>query len=158
MKKNNFLHILKKANSIKILILILLILLIIGVLFYNKKILEAMTTINIYTTKQDYKVNEEPSSNVAPYNSNEYSENSNTDNASVVPYEPDSKTVDNPSESVVEAAPKASQADTTSSKIDSGKKNINENLDAIKNKTSSYTNAFTDPLKQTQTETETETP
>ena len=50
-------------------------------------------------------------------------------------------------------APKSSLADNASSNVDSAKAKANDTKDAISKKTSGYTSAFTNPLKQTQSTT-----
>jgi hypothetical protein len=99
-------------------------------------------TINIYTNKEDYKINEEKSSDVTPYdNSNKYNENSNgleeTTSTSTSPEANMSETTNTPSETIT--TPETSQ--TNSAKYN-----------AIKNKSSKYTEALIGPLKQTQNE------
>jgi cytoskeletal protein RodZ len=143
MKKNNIFQKFKNINIIKILILILLVFLIIAILLYNKNIFEAMT-INIYTNKEDYKINEEKSSDVTPYdNSNKYNENSNglEETNSTSPEANMSETTNTPSETITE---------TETSQTNSAKDNAKDN--AIKNKSSKYTEALVGPLKQTQNE------
>jgi hypothetical protein len=141
MKKKSFSQIFKKFNTIKKLILILLVLLIIGILVYNKKIFEAMTTINIYTDKQDSKINQAVSSNVTPYdNSNKYNENSNGLETTTTTSIPETTSI--PSDTTTSVAPSQTTKPVETPQTKS-------TGDAIARKTASYSNAFTGPLKQT---------
>jgi cytoskeletal protein RodZ len=141
MKKKSFSQIFKKFNTIKKLILILLVLLIIGILVYNKKIFEAMTTINIYTDKQDSKINQEVSSNVTPYdNSNKYNENSNGLETTTTTSIPETTSIPSNTTSSVAPTQTTKPVETPQTKSTD---------DAIARKTASYSNAFTGPLKQT---------
>lgn len=146
MKNTGCLLIFKKSNTIKILTLIILVVLpLIGILAYNKSLFEAMT-INIYANKDDYEISKEGSSSNS--NSNKYKKNSE-EIYSASPSDPDGDTSPAP-------APKTSVADNASSDLDNSKAEADakakETADAIKKKTSGYTNSFTSPLKQGQTE------
>ena len=147
MKKKGFWHIFKKSNTVKILTLIILVVLpLIGILAYNKSLFEAMT-LNIYGSGQDYEISKEGySSETINSNSNKYKKNSEEIYAAPAP-----ASAHTPAPA---PAPKTSLADNASSNVDNAKDEAKakETADAIKNKTSSYTKSFTNPLKQTQTE------
>jgi hypothetical protein len=143
MKKNSIFQLFKGFN-ISIKLIIALLVLIIGILiFYNNKILENMT-INIYTDK-DYKVNENDSSNVKPYDkTNNYNDDSNDSKQSNTPLPPPPapKTTEPPPAAPKTTEPAPAPAPAPAAKSDA--KSVGENAAA---RTSGYIKAFTDPIK-----------
>ena len=147
MKKRGFLHIFKKSNTIKIFTLILLVVLpLIGILAYNKSLFEAMT-INIYGSGKDYEISKEGSSGGTDNsNSNKYKKNSE-EIYTAPPPAPAPAPAPDPA-----PAPNTSLADNAASDLESSKDEAKakakEAADAIRNRASSYTKGFTNPLKQ----------
>ena len=144
MKKKSLLHRFKSYNTIKLVTLLLLLVLpLVGILVYNESLFEGMV-INIYGSP-----NGSATISTSDDNDNNSKTNSNTQEI-YTPPPPD--TVADPTPT---PAPKSSLADNASSNVDSAKAKANDTKDAISNRASGYSNAFTDPLKQTQTTTET---
>ena len=156
MKKKGFLHRFKSYNTIKLVTLLLLLVLpLVGILVYNKRLFEGMTiTINgcpngsATISSSDNNDNNSKTNSNSNSNSNE-NDNSNSNSQEIyTPPPPD--TVADPTPT---PAPKSSLADNASSNVDSAKAKANDTKDAISKKTSGYTSAFTNPLKQTQSTT-----
>jgi hypothetical protein len=148
MKKKGFLHRFKSYNTIKLVTLLLLLVLpLVGILVYNKRLFEGMV-ININGCPNGSPAISTSDDNNSKTNSNE-NDNSNSNTQEIyTPPPPD--TVADPAPT---PAPKSSLADNASSNIDSAKAKANDTKDAISKKTSGYTSAFTNPLKQTQSTT-----
>jgi hypothetical protein len=150
MKKKGFLHRFKSYNTIKLVTLILLLVLpLVGILVYNKSLFEGMV-INIYGSPNGSATISTSDDNNSKTNSNT---NSNT-NTQEIYTPPPPETVADPTPT---PAPKSSLADNASSNVDSANARAKEARDraneAISNRASGYSNAFTDPLRQTQTAT-----
>ena len=148
MKKKGFLHRFKSYNTIKLVTLLLLLVLpLVGILVYNKRLFEGMV-ININDCPNGSGTISTSNDNNSNTNSNE-NDNSNSNTQEIyTPPPPD--TVADPTPT---PAPKSSLADNASSNVDSAKAKANDTKDAISKKTSGYTSAFTNPLKQTQSTT-----
>jgi len=157
MKKKGFLHRFKSYNTIKLVTLLLLLVLpLVGILVYNKRLFEGMV-INIngcpngsptISTSNDNNSNTNSNTNSNDNSNSNSNSNSNTQEIYTPPPPPD--TVADPTPT---PAPKSSLADNASSNVDSAKAKANDTKDAISKKTSGYTSAFTNPLKQTQSTT-----
>jgi hypothetical protein len=147
MKKKGFLHRFKSYNTIKLVTLLLLLVLpLVGILAYNKSLFEGMV-INIYGSPNG-------SATISTSDDNNSKTNSNSQEIYTPPppTQPVADTTPTP-------APKSSLADNASSNVDSAKNNATASstststANAISNRASGYSNAFTDPLRQTQTAT-----
>jgi len=152
MKKKGFLHRFKSYNTIKLVTLLLLLVLpLVGILVYNKRLFEGMV-ININGCPNGSPAISTSDDNNSKTNSNSNSnENDNSNsNAQEIYTPPPPDTVADPTPT---PAPKSSLADNASSNVDSAKAKANDTKDAISKKTSGYTSAFTNPLKQTQSTT-----
>jgi hypothetical protein len=153
MTKKNFLHRFKSYNTIKLVILLLLLVLpLIGILVYKNSLFEGMV-INIYGSPNGSATISSSNDNNSNKNSNDNNDNnsnkkSNTQEIYTPP--PPTQPVADPTPT---PAPKSSVADNASSNVDSTKAKANDTKDAISNRTSGYSSAFTDPLKQTQSTT-----
>lgn len=141
-------HRFKSYNTIKLVTLLLLLVLpLVGILVYNKRLFEGMT-ITINACPNGSPAISTSNDNNSKTNSNE-NDNSNSNTQEIyTPPPPD--TVADPTPT---PAPKSSLADNASSNVDSAKAKANDTKDAISKKTSGYTSAFTNPLKQTQSTT-----
>jgi hypothetical protein len=103
-------------------------------------------TINIYTDKQDYKINEHGSPNNRDVNSESTYETAPASNSSLV--DNASLTPNNTNTNTSASANTSTTANTSATANTSTTTKDSATANAIANKSASYSNAFTDPLKQ----------
>ena len=148
MNKNGIFKIIKKnMRKISPYVIILLLLLIIYMLFFHKRTLETMTTINIYTD-EEYEVNNKSTSKSTsnpidpPYTEDKEDESEKTTQ------EPEPAPQTNSEANYSSTQDTASIAPTTSNTpvVATEEPKINTDT-AIKDKSAEYSNAFTGALK-----------